>query len=75
MQVFMEYEEKHLPGREELARLVLDTSEAQVEYHQAMRESTDRREIRDKVYRYYRLRDRLLEAARSILLVQGIKDT
>lgn len=69
----MEYIKKNLLNREELAKLVMDTYQALTNYKESMHNGS-KDNVRDKAHTYYRKRDELVEAARSILFCATIKD-
>ena len=70
----MEYCKENLLSREELAALVEETYAAKAEYTRMMRSWKNKEEVRGKAYAYYRLRDKLLEVSRSIIMQSKLQD-
>lgn len=69
----MEYDKKNLKNREELAQMVVDTYQALANYRASMH-NEDKEEVRKKAHLYFRKREQLLEASRSILVCANLKD-
>ena len=63
----MEYQENNLKSREELAKMAMDMIDAHLCYMGSIRSGASKEEVRDNARDYFRKRDELMEASRSIL--------
>lgn len=63
----MEYQENNLKSREELAKMAMDMIDVHLCYTGSIRSGASKEEVRANARDYFRKRDELMEASRSIL--------